>query len=73
MERFKNCTVRVNKDYVKRLVLFKFGSIKNYCHFADISRVRFWKIVNQPHLSKNEECLQKLASYLQVSIDTILL
>ena len=72
MERFKNCSIRVNKEKVKRLVLYRFGSVKNYCHFADISRTRFYQIINAPHLSKNEECLQKLSHYLQVSIEEIL-
>ena len=73
MERYKKCTIRVNKDFVKRRVQYLFGSIGNYCHYADISRVRFWEIVNTPHLSKEAECLQKLANYLQVSIDEILM
>ena len=73
MERYKKCTIRVNKDFVKRRVQYLFGSIGNYCKEADISRVRFWEIVNTPHLSKDAECLQKLARFLRVSIDEILM
>jgi len=73
MERYKKCSVRVNKEFVKRRVQYMYGSIDNYCYFADISRVRFWEIMNTPHLSKEVECLQKLASLLKVSIDEILL
>ena len=73
MDRYKKCSIKLNKELVKRHVLFKFGSIKNYCEFAEISRVRFWQIVNKPHLTKEEKCLQTLASNLEISIDKIIL
>lgn len=73
MNRYKKCTIRLNRELVKRHVYFHYGSIGNYCDLNNISRVRFWEIVNKPHLSKNEECLQKLAKNLHVSIEEILL
>lgn len=73
MNRYKNCRIRLNKELVKRYVYFHYGSIKEYCEKNNISRVRFWEIVNRPHLTKNGECLQKLAKNLHVSIETILL
>lgn len=73
MERYKKCLIKVNNDLIKRHILFKFGSIENYLKFAKISRVRLWKITNQPHLSKDVECLQKLAKDLELSIDDIIM
>ena len=72
MERFKKCEIRLDKNKVIRLVNFKYGSVKIYAKEKGISRVRFYQIVNQPHLSKNVECLQNLAKDLEVSIDEIL-
>lgn len=73
MARFKNCVIRLNKEKVIRLVKYKFGSVEQYSKQNDISRVRFYQIINQPHLTKDAECLQKLSSNLEVSIETILL
>lgn len=73
MERYKKCSIRVNKELVKRHICFKYGSIKKYCEEKNISRMRLWEIVNKPHLSKEEECLQTLAKNLNLSIDTILM
>ena len=73
MERFKRCAIRLDKEKVIRLVNFKYGSVKKYAKEHGISRVRFYQILNEPHLSKNVESLQKLASNLDVSIETILL
>ena len=73
MERFKRCGIRLDKEKVIRLVNFKYGSVKKYAKENGISRVRFYQILNEPHLSKDAESLQKLASNLQVSIETILL
>ena len=73
MERFKKCVIRLDRDKVIRLVNFKYGSVKQYAKEHGISRVRFYQILNEPHLSKNVESLQKLASNLDVSIETILL
>ena len=72
MERFKKCVIRLDKDKVIRLVNFKYGSVKQYAKEQGISRVRFYQILNEPHLSKDVECLQILASNLKVSIDEIL-
>lgn len=73
MNRFKNCMIKLDKDKVIRLVNFKYGSVKQYAKENGISRVRFYQIINEPHLSKDAESLQKLASNLEVSIETILL
>ena len=73
VERFKKCHIWVNKETVIRLVNYKFGSVTRYTEKKGISRVRFYQIVNEPHLSKNSKCLQDLAKDLQVSIETILL
>ena len=73
MERYKKCTIRVNKDFVKRRVQYIYGSVENYCKHAKISRVRFWEIVNTPHLSKEVKCLQTMARLLDLSIDEILM
>lgn len=73
MQRYKKCTVRVKKDFVKRRVQYIFGSVENYCKQAKISRMRFWEIVNTPHLSKDVECLQTMARLLDLSIDEILM
>ena len=72
MERYKRCGIRINKEFVKKEIIYKYGSITKYCKKAGISRVRFWEIMNTPHLSKEVECLQKLSRDLEVSIDTIL-
>ena len=73
MERYSNCSVRVNKDFVKRRVIYIYGSVENYCKKANISRFRFWKIINNPHVSKDVKCLQTLAKLLDLSIDEILM
>ena len=73
MERYKRCTIRVNKEFVKRRVQYMFGSIRNYCKYAKINRQRFYQIVNTPHLSKEVECLQTMARLLDLSIDEILM
>ena len=73
MQRYKKCVIRLNKEKVLREVRYKFGNVKNYCYYAHISTVRFYEIINTPHLTKEAPCLQKLTSLLQVSIDTILL
>ena len=73
MARYKNCVIRLNKDKVIRLVNFKYGSVSKYAKEKGISRMRFYQIINEPHLTKDAECLQKLASNLDVSIETILL
>lgn len=72
MERFKKCVIRLDRDKVIRLINFKYGSVKQYAKEHGISRVRFYQILNEPHLSKDVECLQKLASNLEVSIQKIL-
>lgn len=73
MQRYKKCTIRVNKELVKREIIYKYGSVTRYCRFVKISQVRFWEILRTPHLSKQAECLQRLARDLNLSIDTILM
>lgn len=73
MNRFVKCSVKVNKDLIKRETIYKYGSITNYCKYAGISRYRYWQIVNEPHSSKDVECLIKLTKDLNLSIDTILM
>ena len=65
--------IKVNKDYVIRLIKFKFGTIQNYSKTFKISRMRIWEILNKPHIEKNVKSLQDLAKNLEVSIDSILL
>ncbi len=73
MARFKKCNIRVNKSFVKREIIYKFGSINEYCKKSGFSRMRFWNILNTPHLTENVECLQKLAKDLDLSIKEILM
>lgn len=73
MARFQKCDIRVNKSFVKREIIYKFGSINEYCKKSGISRMRFWQILNTPHLTEDVECLQKLAKDLGLSIKEILM
>ena len=73
MERYKKCSVKLNKEKVLREVRYMYGNVHNYCAYAKISTVRFYEIINTPHQSKNAPCLQKLAHLLNTSIDTMLL
>ena len=63
--------VRVNKDFVTRLVKYRHGTIESFLGCYGISRMRFWQILNQPHLSKEVPCLVKLADFLKVKVDDI--
>ena len=65
--------LKVNKDYVIRLIKFKYGTIEKYLKTHKISRVRLWQILNHPHSSKDVKSLQDLSNNLEVNIDTILL
>lgn len=69
----KKAAIRLNKEQVNKLVRFKFGTIENYLKANKISRMRYWQILNEPHLSKDVKCLQDLASNLEISIEEILL
>lgn len=71
-ERIKSL-IKVDKEKINRLVKFKYGTIEKYLKEAGISRMRYWQVLNQPHLSKEVKCLQDLAKNLDVSIETILL
>lgn len=73
MQRYKRCAIRVNKDKVNRYVKFKYGTIEKFCKIIGYSRVRYWQVLNKPHLSKSEKCLQDLASKIDLSIEEILL
>ena len=64
--------VRVNKDFVTRLVKYRHGTIESFLSCYGISRMRFWQILNQPHLSKDVPCLVKLADFLKVDVDEII-
>ena len=65
------CEVRVNKEFVTRLVKYKHGTIESFLQCYGITRMRFWQILNQPHLSKEVPCIKKLAEFLSVSVDDI--
>ena len=69
----KRAAIKLNKEQVNRLVRFKFGTIENYLKACKITRMRYWQILNKPHLSKDVKCLQDLANNLEVSIEEILL
>lgn len=71
MEKTKK-EIRVNKDFVTRLVKYRHGTIESFLGCYGISRMRFWQILNQPHLSKDVPCLVKLADFLRVSVDEII-
>ena len=72
MERYKNCSIKINKEIVIRHICFNYGSVAAYCKVAKISRSRFYTVVSKPHFSENEKCLQKLAKDLGMSIYDIL-
>ena len=63
--------VKVNKEFVTRLVKYKHGTIESFLKCYGITRMRFWQILNQPHLSKDVPCIKKLADFLSVSVDDI--
>ena len=67
------CIIQVNKDYVIRLIKFKYGTIEKYLKVHKISRMRLWQVLNRPHKQKDVKSLQDLATNLEVSIDSILL
>ena len=71
MERFKRCGIRVNKEFVTRLVKYKHGTIESFLKCYKISRMRFWQIINQSHLSKEVACLKNLADFLGVTVEEI--
>lgn len=73
MERFKRCNVKLDENKVIRLTCFHYGSVSAYCIREKISRARFYQIVTWPHLSEDEESLQKLARNLKVNIKEILM
>ena len=72
MKRYNHCLITVNKDLVKRHVQFKYGTIAKYCAYAHITTMRYWEIVNRPHVSKEVECLKKLAKDLNLNVEDIL-
>ena len=63
---------RVNKDFVIRLVKYKHGTIESFLGCYGISRMRFWQVLNQPHLSKEVPCLTRLADFLGVTVEEII-
>ena len=72
MARFKNCTVRVNKEKVVRLAKYKYGTISAFCEKLGVSRMRFYEVINSPHLSKESYALEKMSKALGVKVEYIL-
>ena len=66
------CEIRVNKDFVNRLVKYRHGTIESFLDCYGISRVRYWQVLNQPHLSKEVPSLTKLADFLGVTVEEII-
>lgn len=64
--------IRVNKDFVNRLVKYKHGTIESFLEVYGISRMRYWQVLNQPHLSKEVPSLTKLADFLGVTVEEII-
>lgn len=64
--------IRVNKDFVNRLVKYRHGTIESFLEVYGISRMRYWQILNQPHLSKEVLCLVKLADFLGITVEEII-
>lgn len=71
MPRFKNCKVKVDKEKAIRLVCYRYKSVANYCRQKQISRARFYEIMNSPHRSPIEKCLLDLSWDLGVCITDI--
>ena len=71
MEKTK-AEIRVNKDKVNRLVKYKYLTIENFLKHWGISRMRYWQIINQPHLSLEVPSLVKLAYFLEVDVKEII-
>ena len=64
--------IRVNKDFVNRLVKYRHGTIESFLDCYGISRVRYWQVLNQPHLSKEVPSLTRLADFLGVTVEEII-
>lgn len=64
--------IRVNKNFVNRLVKYRHGTIESFLDCYGISRVRYWQVLNQPHLSKEVPSLTKLADFLGVTVEEII-
>lgn len=64
--------IKVNKDFVNRLVKYRHGTIESFLEVYGISRMRYWQILNQPHLSKEVPSLTKLADFLGVTVEEII-
>ena len=73
MNTHKRCTIRVNREFVKRTIQYKYGSIEKYCREEMISRMRLWEILNRPHRSVEEKSLQTLAKNLNVSVYSLVI
>ena len=71
MERYKNCKIYIDRDRVKALSYYHYGSIKKLCEHLKISMSRYGEIVRTPHRSKAEPCIVKIAAALGVSVNTI--
>ena len=69
----KGQKIMLDQEKVKRLIKYKYGTIEKYCQNNNISRMRLWKILNNPHFSPDVKCLQDLSNNLGVSIQDILM
>lgn len=71
MQRYRNCKIYVDAEYVKRLAQYHYGSIKELLLDLGYSRQRYNKIISTPHRSINEECLLKIAKCLMTKVECI--
>ena len=66
--RFKYCCVQVDRDSIKRLAQFHFGSVGALCEKLGWSRQRYNFVVSKPHSSIDCPSLTKLAKTLGINI-----
>lgn len=69
----RKAKVVLDKEKVNRLVKYKYGTIEAYLKKFHLTRMRFWQILNRPHLTKDVKCLKDLADNLNINIDEVLL
>lgn len=65
------CTIMVDKDTVKRLIKFQYGTVANFASKYGVSRMRLWQIVNEPHVSADNPSIKKLARMLMTTTRSI--
>lgn len=71
MDRYKNCPIFVDREHVKRLAQYHYGSIKELLKDLGYSRQRYLEVVSKPHRSAQEACLVKLAKCLGTKVENI--